>query len=456
MEKKITMEIVNPYAAGIDIGSRSHWVAVGQGSEDIKEFGVYNEDLFALAQWLKENNIKTIAMESTGTYWQSLYAVLIANGFQVILCNGKFTKNIKGRKTDVQDCQWIQKLHSIGLLTGSFLPDEATEQLRTYCRHRLNLLDTAASTSKKMQKYLRLLNLRLDVVVNDVCGLTGLSIIHAICAGESNPQKLASLRHGNCKKSEEEIAKALQSNGRKDYLFALQQELEMYQTLQTKITACDVEIERMLNDQINNDENKKQHYIDNKIHKKVNKNTPKNIDLNLMSYQLLEGVDILAIEGVSHSTVLSLISEVGLDGIKKFPTAKQFSSWLRLSPNNKISGGKVLSNRIPKGSNRLKIAFRNAANAIGNLKESTPLADFFKRINYRKGRVSAISATARKLAVIIWNMITNKTPYNNPHEYLFLDQKRKLEVIKRIKKQMNKFTLTTEELGLNMPSISIS
>jgi transposase len=454
-QKKISMEIVNPYAAGIDIGSRSHWVAVGQGSEDIKEFGVYNEDLFSIAGWLKDQNIKTVAMESTGTYWQSLYAVLIAQGFHVILCNGKFTKNIKGRKTDVQDCQWIQKLHSIGLLTGSFLPDEATEQLRTYCRHRLNLLDTAASTSKKMQKYLRLLNLRLDVVVKDVCGLTGLSIIHAICSGQSNPETLASLRHGNCKKSEKEIAKALQSNGRKDYLFALQQELEMYQTLQTKITACDMEIEKMLNEQINNDNNKRQHYIDKKVHKKINKNTPKNIDLNLMSYQLLDGVDILAIEGVSHSTVLSLISEVGLDGIKKFPTAKQFSSWLRLSPNNKISGGKVLSNRIPKGSNRLKIAFRNAANAIGNLKESTPLADFFKRINYRKGRVSAISATARKLAVIIWNMITNKTPYKNPHEYLFLDQKRKLDVIKRIRKQIDKFTLTADEIGMKMHSVSI-
>ena len=307
-----------------------------------------------------------------------------------------------------------------------------------------------------MQKYLRLLNLRLDVVVNDVCGLTGLSIIHAICDGESNPEKLASLRHGNCKKSEEEIAKALQSNGRKDYLFALQQELEMYQILQTKIAACDLEIEKMLNEQINGDDNKKQHYIDKKAHKKINKNTPKNIDLNLMSYQLLEGVDILAIEGVSHSTVLSLISEVGLDGIKKFGTAKQFASWLRLAPNNKISGGKVLSNRIPKGSNRLKIAFRNAANAIGNLKESTPLADFFKRINYRKGRVSAISATARKLAVIIWNMITNKTPYKNPEEYLFLDQKRKLGLVKRIKKQIAKFTLTPEELGLISNSVSTS
>ena len=445
-KQKIAMEIVNPYAAGIDIGSRSHFVAVGQGSEDVREFGVYNEDLKAIATWLTEENIKTIAMESTGTYWQSLYAMLQAEGFQVILCNGKFTKNIKGRKTDVQDCQWIQKLHSIGLLTGSFLPDTATEQLRTYCRHRNNLLDCAADTARKMQKYLRLLNLRLDVVVNDICGLTGLSIINDICKGETNPKKLASLRNANCKKSEEEIAKALQSNGRKDFLFALQQELEMYNLYQAKIKLCDVEIEKMLNEQINNDDDKRQHQIDKKPHKRITKNTPKNIDINLMSYQIFDGVDLLAIEGVSHSTILSLISEVGVDGIKKFPSAKHFASWLRLSPNNKISGGKVLSHKIPKGSNRLKIALRNAANAIGNLKDSTPLSDFFKRINYRKGRVSAISATARKLAVIIWNMVTKKVPYINPEQYLFLDQKRKLGIVKQIKKQIHKFALTKEDI----------
>ena len=447
-QKKLLMEIVNPNAAGIDIGSRSHWVAVGQGDDHVREFGVYNDDLKAIAQWLREHDVKTVAMESTGTYWQALYAVLLAEGFQVILCNGKFTKNIKGRKTDVQDCQWIQKLHSIGLLTGSFLPDAATEQLRTYCRHRSNLLDTAAGTSKKMQKYLRLLNLRLDVVVNDICGLTGLGIIEAICKGESNPEKLAALRHGNCRKSEDEIARALQSNGREDYLFALQQELDMYKHVQTKIEACDKEIEKMLNKQINDNDDKRQHYIDKKVHKRITKNTPKNIDINLLGYQLLEGVDLLSIEGVSHSTVLTLISEVGLEGIQKFPTAKQFASWLRLSPNNKISGGKVLSHKIPKGSNRLKIALRNAANAIGNLKDSTPLRDFFHRINFRKGRVSAISATARKLAVIIWNMVVKKVPYINPNEYLFLDQKRKQAVLNRIKKQIDKFALTNQDLGL--------
>lgn len=155
-QNQISMDIVNPKAAGIDIGSRSHFVAIGQKEEHVREFGVYNEDLKAISNWLKENGIQSVAMESTGTYWQALYAVLLNDGFQMILCNGKFTKNIKGRKTDVQDCQWIQKLHSIGLLSGSFLPDLQTEQLRTYCRHRASLIDVAANTSKKMQKYLRL------------------------------------------------------------------------------------------------------------------------------------------------------------------------------------------------------------------------------------------------------------------------------------------------------------
>jgi len=447
-QESISMEVVNPQAAGIDVGSRSHWVAVGQSQEDVREYGVFNEDLFAMTAWLKEKKVKTIAMESTGTYWQNLYAVLIANGFHVILCNGKFTKNIKGKKSDVMDCQWIQKLHTLGLLSSSFLPDEKTEQLRTYCRHRSNLLHSAASTSKKMQKYLRLLNLRLDVVVKDICGLTGLLIIRAICDGESNPEKLAALRHGNCRKSEAEIARALQSNGRKDYLFALQQELETYDHLKVKIEQCDKEIEKMLDEIINSNDDKKQHHIDPKPHKRVNKNTPKDIDLNLKSYQMFEGTDMLAIEGMSYSTVLALMSEVGINGIRKFPSAKQFASWLRLAPNNKVSGGKVLSSKVPKGSNRLKIALRNAANAIGNLKESTPLRDFFQRINYRKGRVSAISATARKLAVIIWNMAVKRVAYINPEGYLFLDQKRKLGLVKRIKKQIDKFGLTTEDIGL--------
>jgi transposase len=283
-------------------------------------------------------------------------------------------------------------------------------------------------------------------VVNDICGLTGLKIIRAICKGEKDAKVLASYRHYNCRKSEEEIAKALHSNGRKDYLFALGQELETYEMLQEKIARCDDEIEKKLNEIIDSDENKKQHFIESKPHKRVNKNTPKNIDLNLKSYQMFEGNDILAIEGVSFSTVLAIMSEIGIEGIRKFPTAKHFASWLRLAPNNKISGGKILSSKVPKGSNRLKIALRNASNAIGLLKESTPLRDFFHRINFRKGRTSAISATARKLAVIIWNMVVKNVPYLNPEGYLFLDQKRKLGMVKRIQKQIDKFGIKQNDV----------
>ncbi len=440
------MEIVNPRAAGIDVGSRSHFVAVGQGADQVREFGVYDADLRQLAQWLHEQQITTVAMESTGTYWQNLFTALQQEGLEVLLCNGKFTKNIKGRKTDVQDCQWIQRLHSLGLLTGSFLPDAATEQLRTYCRHRASLLETCAVTTQKMQKYLRLLNLRLDVVVRDITGQTGMAIMEAVCRGETDPARLACFRHGNCRKSREEIARALCGNGRRDLLFALSQELELYQVLQAKIAACDTAIEQLLREQIGADEQRRELKAAPKPYKRVNKNAPQQMDLNQLAFQYYGGVDLLRIEGVSHSTVMALMSEVGAEGIYKFPTAKQFSNWLKLCPNTKVSGGRVLSSHIPKGSNRLKIALRNAANAIGNLRE-THLSDFFKRVAFRKGRQAAVSATARKLAVIIWHMLTYRVPYNPPTQYLFLDEKRKLKLVQRIKKNIAKLDLKPEELG---------
>lgn len=445
--KKMQMDIINPHCAGIDIGSRSHFVAVGQALEDVKEFGVYADDLTEICLHLKKHGVTSVAMESTGNYWQNLYVELEKNGLEVTLVNGKFTKNIKGKKTDVKDARWIQKLHSIGLLTGSFLPDQTTETLRTFCRQRQNMLDLATKASHKMQKYLKLLNFRLDVVVNDICGLTGLAIIADICSGNLDPQELAKHRHGNCRTSQEEIAQALKGNNRADYLFGLRQEFESYNFYQKKVAECDKQITAFLKNQINTDPEKKKLKTDDKKHKRVNKNAIKGIDLNQASFQYFGGVDLMKIEGLSHATILSIISEVGPDGFQKFENAKQFTSWLRLAPNNKISGGKLLSSKTPKGSNRLKIAFRNAANVIGGLKD-THLSNFFKRVAYRKGRTVAISATARKLAVIIWNMIVKKIPYSPPTEYLFLDQKRKLAVLKRIKKQIDKFALTNEELGL--------
>lgn len=433
-KRKVNMDIINPYAAGIDVGSRSHFVAINQELSDVKEFGVYAQDLKDLVQWLIKNNVKTVAMESTGSYWQNLYTQIQESGIEVVLANGKFTKNIKGKKTDVLDCMWIQRLHTLGLLSGSFLPDLQTEQLRTLCRHRGNLIATAAKASKRMSQNMRLMNLRLDVVVKDIVGLTGLKIIREICLDETDGEKLAKLRHGNCKKSEEEIAKALQSNNRQDFLFALRQELKQYLYCQELIAECDIEIKSLLDNIIYQDDVKKSLYIDPKIHKRINKNTPKNIDLNLISYQYFDGIDLYSIEGFSHGTVLSLMSELGEHGIEKFSNAQQFASWLRLAPNNKISGGRILSSRTPKGSNRLKIALRQAANVIGNLRD-THLSNFFHRVAFRKGRSVAISATARKISVILWNMLYKKQEYNPPTTYEYLDQKRKRKV-RELRKQI--------------------
>lgn len=259
-QKKISFPIVYPNAAGIDVGSRSHYVAIGQDKDDVKEFGVYNEDLAALVQHLLDNGITHVCMESTGTYWQNLFSLIQEAGIKAELCNGRYTKNPNGKKTDVQDSQNIQKLYSLGMLKGSFLPDSMTEQLRTYSRHRLNLIQQEADTVRKMQKYLRLLNVRLDVVLKDITGLTGISIIEAICKGETNPQVLASLRNGNCKKSEAEIAKALQSNKRPDFLFCLQQELSLYKTYRSQIELCDASIKKMLEENIEADEQKKTYH----------------------------------------------------------------------------------------------------------------------------------------------------------------------------------------------------
>lgn len=263
-KKQISLEVVNSNAAGIDIGSRSHWVAVGQNAEDVKEFGVYSQDQLEMCHWLHSNGVTSIAMESTGTYWQNLFSTLVGQGFDVILVNGRQTKNIKGKKTDIKDCQWIQKLHSLGLLSASFLPDSDTDTIRTYSRHRQNLLKQSASCTRRMQKYLRLMNMRLEVVVRDIVGLTGSCIIETFLNGEYKGEELAKLRHYNCRKSEEEIAKALQFNGRKDYFFALKQEWDSYKHLQQQIMDTDLQIDRLLKEFIEKDDHKKQHTIEKK------------------------------------------------------------------------------------------------------------------------------------------------------------------------------------------------
>lgn len=434
------MPVVHFAAAGIDVGSRSHFVAIGQNPEDVKEFGVYTEDLHALCKHLMANGITSVALESTGSYWQPLFVLLQHYQLNPILVNGKFTKNVKGRKTDVQDCQWIQKLHTMGMLEGSFIPDLFTEQVRQYYRHRQTLVKNAASYINKMQKALRLINIRLDAVVRDVMGRSGKDIIEAVLNGQRDAKVLASLAQPTVKAPKEEIVAALTGDWREEYIFELRQCYEIYQHYHKKIDECDQVIKQLLTVEIQRKQTEENFAKAEGVKikkKKARKNEPR-INIQQLAVDLTGGVDISSIEGVGLGLVLCIISETGLD-LKSFPTAKHFSSWLSVAPDIKKTGGKVISSRTHKGKGRLAKAFMQAANAIGNMKTGGYLVHFFKRINRRSGRSAAIIATANKLSKIIWNMLVKKQSYNPimAVEYLDKIRKRELKNIQRKIRQLN-------------------
>lgn len=432
------MEVIHVHAAGIDVGSRSHFVAVGQDPEDVAEFGVYSRDHQQMIKWLNERSVTTIAMESTGNYWQTLFSALQVAGFEVLLVNGNQIKNVKG-KTDVKDCQWIQRLHSVGLLRGSFLPSEDIEKLRNYQRYRNWLVEQCSKMSNKMQKALRLMNMRLDVALNDIMGKSGRRIIESIIQGERDGKALADLIDGRVKKSKQEVAAAMSGEWKEELLFELSDCYEFYLAYQRKMEQTDERIELLLQAMVVPE----QECSDApRVKKRHVKNQPQ-FDLSSLSYQYL-GVDLFAIDGVSYTTVSGFISEVGLD-IHKFGTAKQFVSWLRLAPNNKVSGGKVLSSRTPKGKHPLGTMLRNAANSVGLRKNGT-LKSFFNRIAYKKGRAAAITATARKLAVIMWNMVVKKQAFTQMQEATYT-QKIKATTIAGIKKKMKRLDLSLSDLA---------
>lgn len=435
MENFKKMQILNPNAAGIDVGSRSHFVAIGQEDNEIKEFNVYQSGLKELVEFLKTNGIKTVAMESTGSYWQSLFLLLQDEKFEVLLVQGTQTKNLKA-KTDVKDAQWIQKLHSLGLLRGSFLPSQSTMEIRTLHRHGESLVEESVKYVNKMQKALRLMNFRLDVAISDIVGVSGIRIIKAILEGETSGEKLAQYCDNRVKKSKEEIADALQGKINPELLHELSDCFDIYLFLQEKIKNNSQKINKVLQEQV------KEIVLpeDIKLAKKK-RSRKKEVQLDVQAHCCkIFGVDLFAIECISEGTVASFLAEVGTD-IYKFKTAKQFVSWLRLAPNNKISGGKILSSRTPKGKNKFALTLRNAANSIDRKKDGH-LMLFFKRIAYKKGRGAAITATARKIAVIIWNMIVKKTEYIavNTQEYI---QEMKSKKIAQIKKMMKKYEIET-------------
>jgi transposase len=434
------MPVVHLHSAGIDVGSRSHFVAIGQNKEDVQEFGVYTENLHDLCKHLVSNGITETALESTGSYWQSLFVLLQQYNLNPILVNGKFTKNVKGRKTDVQDCQWIQKLHTMGMLEGSFIPDLFTETVRQYYRHRQCLVESAASYINKMQKALRLINIRLDAVLKDVMGKSGKDIIEAILKGERNPVVLASLAQKSVKASTAEIESALTGDWREEYIFELRQCYELYKYYHQKIDECDEEIKKLLTAEIERKQKEESlaKVEDVKIKKKKARKNEARINIQQLMVDLTGGIDISVIDGVGLGLLLCLIAETGLE-LKAFATDKQFASWLQLSPDLKKTGGKVISNKTRKGKNRLSHAFMHAANAIGNMKQGDYLVHFFKRIERRSGRAIAIVATARKLSVIVWNMIVKKKPYKPelPAEYLCKIRQNQVRNIQRKIQQLN-------------------
>jgi len=443
-ETELSMQVVHPHAAGIDIGSKTHWVAVDQIPVNVREFGVYTRDHQRLIDHLKSHQISTVAMESTGSYWQTLFHALQKAGFEVVLVQGSQTKNVKGKKTDILDCMWIQKLHTLGLLTSSFLLSDYLQTLRTHYAHREHLQEQTAMYINKMQKALRLMNIRLDVAIRDITGKSGRAIVEAILAGHRDPDYLASLAHFRVKKSPEEIAAALHGNWRDDLLFELRSCLKFYDAYKKEILMCDQEIQSLLLGFVPDEDLSalEKRSPDKLNHKQVNRNSP-SFNVRQLAFAHLKA-DLFEILGVSHSTVLCLLCNMGND-IKRFSSAKRFASWLRLVPNNKLSGGRLISSKTPKGKNAIALALRQAANSIGNQKEH-PMASFFKRIAYRKGRHAAVTATARKLAVIIWNMITKTQSFLKPSAELLIE-KRKHAQVKNIKLRLFRLNLTDIEMA---------
>lgn len=451
MEKKTAvLPVVNPYAAGIDIGSRTHWVAVDQQKENVRSFGVYTQDHQQLIDHLRQHQITSVAMESTGTYWQTLFNSLQQAGFEVLLVGGNQTKNVQGRKTDIIDCLWIQKLHSLGLLAGSFLLSDMLQEFRVYYYHRQHLIEQLATYTNKMQKALRLMNLRLDVAIRDITGKSGLSIIEAILAGQRDPHELASLVDVRMKRSKEEIAQSLQGCWRQELLFELKATLGFYRHYQEALLTCDEVIEKALLRCVPV-EPKIQSTPPSADKKKLSKNAP-TFPIARIAYQYFQ-TDLLAISGISHSTVLCLLTTLGND-IHKFGSAKSFASWLRLVPNNKISGGRIISHRTPSGKSYIATALRQAANSIGN-QPKHELNPFFKRIAFKKGRVAAITATARKLAMIIWNMITKAEPYK-PIQVKETTQKTKEAGLRQVQRRLEALQLSPDELTRLFSKASLS
>jgi transposase len=405
---------ININAAGIDVGDSEMYVAVPQDRDEqcVRVFGTFTRDLAAIAQWLKDCKVTSVAMESTGVYWIPLFEVLVDHGFDVLLVDARKVKNVSGRKTDIEDCQWIQQLHTYGLLNGSFIPDPQIRALRDLVRHRGNLLRYRASHTQHVQKALQLMNLKLTNVLSDVTGTTGLQIIRAIVAGKTDPHYLAQFRDPHCRSSEEEIEKSLEGTYRSEYVFQLKQQLGLYDYHTSLMVETDREIERLF------------HRIPSRVDpatqplkplkrnsKRKTKNSP-DFDLRTHLYRIT-GVDLTQVDGCNATTVQEVIADIGTD-MTKWPSSKHFCSWLRVSPENKKTGGVVYSSATKKTKNRANKALRMAAFSLANAQ--CALGAYYRRVRAKHGGPAAITATAHKLARIIYKMLRFKVEYHDAGE----------------------------------------
>lgn len=408
-KKGIELKIVNPDAAGIDIADSEMQVCVPEDrdGDNNRRFGSFTRDLNEICSWLKACNIKTVAMEATGIYWIPLYFKLKDSGIDVILVNAREVKNIAEKKTDEADAEWLMLLHTYGLLKASYQPENEARKIRNLTRHRNNILRALSKEVLHMQKAMEQMNIKLSNVLSDIVGKSGLAIIVAIINGERNPIRLAQLADSRCKRSREEIALSLEGTWGEDHLFELKQAYDLYKYLQGQMIECDRMIEQLLKsytalidtDMVNFKESKKPIYKKNAV------------AFNLEHYgYAIWGVNAMRIPGMSSGSLLQLIGELGQDFVEKFDTPAKFCKWCNLVPNNKISGGKLISSRVSKRKNPVGQVFRLCANTLKDAKNS--LGIYFRRIRSRSGHMQAIIATAHKMARILYTMVKNKSEYD--------------------------------------------
>ena len=432
------LHIVHPRAAGIDVGNEEHWVAINPQLDayPVRSFGCFTRDLEAMADWLVGCGIDTVAMQSTGVYWIGLYDILAQRGIRVFVVNAADTKNLPGRKTDVQECQWLLKQHTHGLLKNSFRPEEEIVVLRTYWRQRQQHIADASRCIQHMQKALTQMNVQLANVISDISGETGQAILGAILAGERDAEKLACLRDPRVKASEAEVAKSLEGNWRPELLFVLKQERESYQALQTKIAECDQQLFQHYQTMQAKGDPRRLAPVARE--KRPHGNVPAGFDLRQQLYRAT-GVDLTAIDGINVLTAQTVLAEVGSD-MNRFPSEAHFISFLDLSPRNKISGGKIVGREKRRTKNRAGQVLRLAAGTL--LKSNTYLGAQYRRLRTRLGAPKARKAMASRLARIIYRLLK--------HGEQYVDRGKEYYEAKYRQSQIRMLTKRAAELGLQL------